>query len=106
MKLAKRRYGVGDIFAAECYERHNQWVRDVAAARGKEVLEWEPEDGWEPLCEFWGCEVPDEAFPRTNETAEIAKLKGVLVRRGLMVWAGVLGGVLVAIGFGRYFSKL
>ena len=104
MKLARRRYGVDAIFAAECYERHNQWVRDVAAARGKEVVEWEPEDGWEPLCKFLGCEVPDEAFPRTNETVEIAKLKCVLVRKGLVVWAGIMGAVLVAVVVGRYFS--
>lgn len=26
------------------------------------------EDGWEPLCEFLGKEVPDEPFPHLNAT--------------------------------------
>lgn len=90
MRLAKRRYGVDDIFGVECYERHNEWVRAVVAAKGKEVLEWEPDDGW-TFCKFLGYDVPDEAFPRTNETAEIEKLKIVLVKKGLWAWAGVLG---------------
>ena len=27
-------------------------------------------DGWEPLCDFLGVEVPDEAYPKTNPRAE------------------------------------
>lgn len=89
--LAKERYGVDDIFSKECYIRHNEWVRKQAAARGKEVLEWEPDDGWEPLCKFIGCDVPKEAFPRTNETAEIQRGKHLLVLMGVLAWVGLLG---------------
>lgn len=94
-RLAKRRFGVDDIFTTACYERHNQWVHAVAAARGKEVLEWEPEDGWEALCRFLGRETPEQPFPRLNESAEIATLKAVLGRRGLWAWARMLGAVAV-----------
>ena len=103
-RLAKRRFGVDDIFTVECYERHNQWVRDLAAARGKQVLEWEPDDGWESLCRFLECKVPDEPFPRTNETAEIKKLQFVLVKNGLWAWAGAssVTGVTAAIAVFAY----
>jgi len=97
-RLAKIRYGVDDIFSEECYDRHNQWVRNVMAARGQELLEWEPDDGWSPLCAFLGYALPDEAFPRTNETADIEKLKVALVWQGLRAWAIVLGLTLTGLG--------
>lgn len=97
-KLAKKRYGVDDIFSTDCCERHNQWVRDVCAARGKEVLEWRPDDGWGPLCRFIGRPVPKVPFPRTNETEEIEKLKWVLLKQGMVAWAKVVSAVGVGVG--------
>ncbi|RYP48453.1 hypothetical protein DL768_005655 [Monosporascus sp. mg162] len=35
------------------------------------LLEWTVKEGWEPLCEFLGKDVPDEPFPQVN-----AKSKG------------------------------
>lgn len=102
MRLAVKRYGVPattkGIFSAELYRRHNQWVHVTCAARGKEVLEWEPEDGWEPLCRFLGRKVPECEFPRTNEGEEIKKLTKVLIRQGLMAWARLVGKVGLAVG--------
>jgi len=97
MHLAKQQLGVDDIFSAECYERHNEWVRAVAAARGREVLEWQPEDGWEPLCRFLGRKVPDVPFPKLNESAEIQELTKFLVKRGLWLWTRVLVAVAVLV---------
>lgn len=34
------------------------------------LLEYKLGDGWEPLCEFLGNDVPDTPFPRVNDTAE------------------------------------
>lgn len=99
MRLAKVRYGVDDIFSGECYDRHNQWVRDVVASRGNDLLEWEPTDGWRPLCAFLGYDEPEEAFPRMNETVEIEKLKRLLVRRGLLAWAVIVAAVATCLSF-------
>ena len=104
-QLAKERYGVDDNFTVECYKRHNEWVKKVAAARGKEVLEWEPSDGWEGLCKFLGRNVPQEVFPRTNETAELRKGKVLLVAMGLAAWAGVLGLTAVSVVGMSYFHR-
>lgn len=30
------------------------------------LLEWRPQDGYKPLCEFLGVEVVDEPFPHIN----------------------------------------
>jgi hypothetical protein len=52
--------------AKEAYERHNAEVRaEVPAER---LLEWQPGDGWAPICERLGVPVPDEPFPHINPT--------------------------------------
>ncbi|GAA3508270.1 hypothetical protein FHR32_000883 [Streptosporangium album] len=37
------------------------------------LLVYEVSQGWEPLCAFLGVPVPDEPFPRVNDSAEFAK---------------------------------
>ncbi len=50
------------------YLEHNQLVRDSVPA--DRLLEFDPVQGWEPLCEFAGCEVPDTPYPSVNSTAQ------------------------------------
>ena len=47
--------------------RHYDMVRACAKAEGREVLEAELDDGWEPLCRFLEVEVPPGPYPRENE---------------------------------------
>jgi hypothetical protein len=57
------------------YERHNEAVRaEVPASR---LIEWQPADGWGPICEGLGLPVPDEPFPLTNTTAEFRAMTGL-----------------------------
>jgi len=52
----------------EVFERN---VADVQAAFDKDrLLTFNIGDGWEPLCEFLNCAVPDQPFPHSNRTAE------------------------------------
>jgi hypothetical protein len=53
--------------AMNVFERHNREVREaIDPAR---LLVFEAKQGWEPLCRFLGVPVPDEPFPRLNDTA-------------------------------------
>jgi hypothetical protein len=52
----------------DAFERHNHAVRQ--AITSDRLLEWTPTDGWEPICERLGVEVPDDPFPRTNDTTQ------------------------------------
>ena len=57
------------------YERHNAEVRaEVPAER---LIEWQPEDGWAPLCAGLDLPVPDEPFPHTNTTADFRTMTGL-----------------------------
>jgi hypothetical protein len=49
------------------YEAHNAAV--MAAIPPERLLVYRPGDGWEPLCEFLGCVVPAEPYPRLNDSA-------------------------------------
>jgi hypothetical protein len=58
-------------YAMEVFERHNEEVkRRVPQER---LLVYEVKEGWEPLCEFLGVPVPDEPFPRLNDTAQMQR---------------------------------
>lgn len=47
--------------ANDAYDRHNETVRRLAPAH--RLLEWQAEQGWEPLCRALGVPVPDQPFP-------------------------------------------
>jgi hypothetical protein len=54
--------------AKAAYEKHNAAVR--AEADPSRLVEWQPGDGWEPLCTALGVPVPDEPFPHLNTSEE------------------------------------
>jgi Sulfotransferase domain len=54
--------------AIAAYEAHNAAVR--AAVPRERLVEWQPADGWEPLCAALDVPVPAEPFPRSNSTEE------------------------------------
>jgi len=96
-KQAQRRFGYGTLFDIEMYDLHNDWVKDVAAKQGKEVLDWEPSMGWEPLCKFLDKPIPKTSFPHTNDTQSMKTLARVFVIRGLLKWVAVLSVPAVAL---------
>jgi hypothetical protein len=51
--------------AMTAYERHNDAVRAAVPDR---LVEWQPADGWAPLCERLGQPIPEEPFPHSNTT--------------------------------------
>jgi hypothetical protein len=53
--------------AIEVFNRHTQEVRDtIEPAR---LLVFDVREGWAPLCRFLEVPIPDEPFPRLNDTA-------------------------------------
>ena len=47
------------------FREHNAFVRSIASK--ERFLEWNPQEGWEPLCSFLGKEVPSVPFPRVDD---------------------------------------
>ena len=57
------------------YESHNAHVRATVPA--DRLIDWQPTDGWGPLCDGLGVPVPEEDFPVTNTTAEFRQMLGL-----------------------------
>lgn len=62
-------------FVLDVYQRNTERVlREIPSSR---LLHYQPGDGWEPLCDFFGVALPDEPYPRSNTTAEFRQWAGL-----------------------------
>jgi hypothetical protein len=61
--------------AIAAYERHNQHVRETVPA--ERLIDWQPSDGWEPICRALELPVPGASFPRENTTADFRARLGL-----------------------------
>ena len=53
------------------YRQHNHRVKSLVPP--EKLLVYNVKQGWKPLCDFLGCEVPTVAFPHENIKGEIAE---------------------------------
>jgi len=102
-RYCKANFGADDLFTAKMYETYHESVRAEAAKRGKEVLEFKAEDGWEPLCGFLQKDVPNTPFPRLNEKKTFAVIKAIIIAKGLFSWAALFGSGWVMWQYGPAF---
>ena len=58
----------------EVYNRHNEAVRRTIPA--ERLLVYDIAEGWEPLCDFLGVEVPDGPIPKVNTTEDFLQAFG------------------------------
>ncbi len=61
--------------AIAAYERHNEEVRRTVPA--DRLIDWQPGDGWEPICSALGVAVPEDPFPHENAAADFQARIGV-----------------------------
>ena len=57
--------------AKKKYREHNQRVQAIILK--EKLLIYNVKQGWKPLCEFVGCNVPDQDFPRKNVGLSLIK---------------------------------
>jgi len=85
-------------------------VRGLGLPRER-LLEWTAADGWEPLCQFLGKDVPLEAFPQGNPTTEWVERVGAAMQehnrrasRNMAIFVAVMVAFIswagYAIGYG------
>jgi hypothetical protein len=71
-----------DAGLAAVMERWNQTVVETVPA--DRLLVWNPNEGWEPLCDFLDADVPADPLPRLNDTNSFRE--------------GIIGGALDVVG--------
>jgi hypothetical protein len=62
-------------FAIDVFTRHNEAVKATVPA--DQLLVYEIQQGWEPICEFLGVDVPESEFPHLNDAETFRRMFGV-----------------------------
>ena len=83
--------------AIATFEWHNEEVRQRVSP--EELLVYEVKEGWGPLCEFLGVDVPDKPFPHLND-AEVFRGRIRRIRR-LTVAVAILSVSLAGLMLAR-----
>jgi hypothetical protein len=84
----------GDAGLQLVKQRMAEWEADVKRViPADRLLVFDVKQGWEPLCKFLGKPVPDQPFPRLNDTAEFQKL----IRTRRMLWYGIPAITVTAV---------
>ena len=52
-----------------------------------QLLVFDVREGWEPLCSFLDVPVPEEPFPRGNDTQEMMVRLRTMKRNSVMLWS-------------------
>ena len=86
-------------YAIEVFERHNESVKQRVPE--DKLLVYEVKEGWEPLCEFFGVEVPKTPFPHLNDTDDFQ----ARIRRVLTLAAAVPVAILGLVGLALFFIR-
>ncbi len=82
-------------YAIETFHRHNEQVRRRVPP--ERLLVYDVKEGWAPLCDFLGVEVPDEPFPHLNDTREMRRRLLGLVAASAAVPVLAGAGIIVAL---------
>ena len=83
-------------YAIAVFEQHNEEVKQQVPP--EKLLAFNVKEGWQPLCDFLGVEVPaDKPFPHLNDRATFAGNIFMRRARALAVTATLLAAILVAI---------
>ena len=85
----------------DVYHRHNEYVRRIVPS--ERLLEFDPKDGWEPLCRFLDIAVPtDEAgkklpYPHENDTEKIRRGINIFIVMGCASWIVLVGLIMLSV---------
>jgi hypothetical protein len=100
------RFKVRD-YAMELFERHNEAVR--LRVPPERLLVFDVREGWKPLCDFLGVEVPDGPFPRLNEARQMRRrligLVALSAAAPALAVLAVLTGVAATVLLARRVSR-
>lgn len=82
------------------FEKWNNSVREVVPK--DRLLEFDPKQGWDPICKFLGVPIPEVPFPRLNDTKEMnRKMTGLTILAYSLVYGlpAIILSVLVYFVF-------
>ncbi len=95
-------YGVIGEGKEASVEFYKKWVEEVKRTVPKDrLLIFSVKEGWKPLCEFLDVPIPDQPFPRSNDTKSLVGL----LSKGSTMARTVLFGVVLVFGLTAYLLR-
>ena len=64
-----------------------------------QLLVFDVREGWQPLCSFLDVPVPEEPFPRGNDTQEMMVRLRTMKRNSVMLWSLTVLAVGGSLGY-------
>jgi hypothetical protein len=77
------------------YQQHIDEVR--AAVPADRLLVFSVDQGWQPLCDFLGLPIPQQDFPKVNDTAQIKRMINMLawgIKLAMALSVGLIGALV------------
>jgi hypothetical protein len=106
LRIIMTQWGHGDPKSRAAFRQtyidHYSYVRSRVPQSN--LLEFQWEDGWEPLCRFLGKEVPEGDYPRSNDAASTVKIHNFLYWLRIVKLGWKPFGVLVAFGIAMWIG--
>lgn len=65
----------------------------------------EMSEGWAPLCKMLDKPIPEEPFPKANDSEAADELIELKIKAASLVWTGILGAAGVAAWVGLRVLK-
>ena len=95
----------GESAAIDFFEKWNDEV--IKAVPKDRLLIHEAKDGYEPICKFLGLPVPNEPYPRVNDTQQqLDRMRSLMIKAYAVVFGlPVVAGVLAYFFLGPYLIK-
>jgi hypothetical protein len=88
--------------AMAAFLRHNEHVQNTVPK--ERLLVFNVKEGWEPLCTFLECPIPNVPFPHVNDGAQFKNMVATSRRKAV---GRLIGVVVVVVGyaFSRFSGK-
>jgi len=82
------------------------WIAEVkSTVPSDKLLVFNVKQGWTPLCEFLDKPIPDEPFPRTNDSAQFRTMMGKMKTAGRVIKLVLTSATLGVLSY-CYFDQL
>ena len=81
----------------EVYESHMKYLKRVVPE--ERLFFFELKQGWEPLCEILGKDVPNVPFPQLNEREAFKRILWEKLRLGMFCWGVLVGLAAIMMGY-------
>jgi hypothetical protein len=96
-------YGEQEPLRQDVYHQHISWLKKLVPEDGLFFVD--VKDGWRPLCEALGKEVPDQPFPNLNDAEAIDNFAAKMVMKGLQRWGVIIGAAATLGGTAWWLLK-